>query len=87
MTLEQGNAGASEYIIDSCNTIGTGCCELVSGTIETCVEHLIIMPAEGLYTLPTANVPEFARAINTSGQTIVTCEVELPARKLSSVSL
>ena len=87
MTLEQGDAGTSEYIIDSGNAISTRCCELVSGTIEACVEHLIIVAAEGLYALPTADVPELACAIDTSGQTIVASEVELPAGKFSGMPL
>ena len=57
MALQQRYARSREHIVNSRDTVGAGGSHFVTSAVEACVEHLIIMPAEGLNDLAASDVP------------------------------
>ena len=66
MALQQRYTGACEHIINACISVSASCRKFVPSRVKACVQHFVIMPSEGLDTLPRANIPKFASAIDAS---------------------
>lgn len=87
VALQQGRARAREYVIYARNSVCRSGGQFVSGTIKSGVKHFILVPAESLYTLTTADVPQLAGTVDAARQAIVASKIELSARKFARVPL
>lgn len=80
VTLEDRGTGSCIDVINPSHTIGTGSGKFGTSLIEAGVEHLICVTSELLDALSRTNIPKARRTIDTSGQDIVTSEIELATR-------
>lgn len=87
VSLQERDACTGEDVIYTRDSVCRGSCELVPGAVEARVEDLIVVPAEGFYALAATHIPEFAGAIDTSRQAVISGKVELPAGELPCVPL
>lgn len=87
MALQQSRASASEHVIDAGHSVRACGCQLIAGAIKASIQNFVVVPAESLDTLTSANVPKFASAVDRSCKTVVSREVKLSAGKFSRVSL
>ena len=79
MALQYRNACSRVHIINSSHSIRARRRQFVTRLIETGVKNFVGMASEFLDNLAGAHIPEARRSIDTSGEAIVACEIELSA--------
>ena len=86
MTLQQCDASSREHVIDASNAVSAGSCKFISGSVEAGIKYFVVVSAEGLDALTSADIPKLAGSIDRSREAIVTGEVKLATGELTRVT-
>lgn len=57
MTLQQSDASSREHVVDAGNAVSAGSCKFISGSVEAGIKNFVVVSAESLDTLTSADIP------------------------------